>query len=122
LPPRGEGPSKRQEIVDPALEMADRLVHAQYDFIRKVVDTIRLVGCLLACRCSRSRHRPISCDGAHASRTRAIGVRRAGAVGGARRPICRRTTARTAFAAQRGQWPRRDGDRRFERDRPCGRG
>jgi hypothetical protein len=39
LPPRGEGPSKRQEIVDPALEMADRLVHAQYDFIRKVVDS-----------------------------------------------------------------------------------
>ena len=37
LPPRGEGPSRRQEIVDSALEMADRLVHTQYDFLRKVV-------------------------------------------------------------------------------------
>ena len=39
LPAHGEGPSKRQEIVDSALEMADRLVHTQYDFIRKVVDS-----------------------------------------------------------------------------------
>jgi hypothetical protein len=39
LPPRGEGPSRRQEIVDSALEMADRLVHAQYDFLRKVVNS-----------------------------------------------------------------------------------
>jgi hypothetical protein len=37
--PRGEGPSGRQEIVDSAMEMADRLVHTQYDFIRKVVDS-----------------------------------------------------------------------------------
>lgn len=37
LPLHGEGPSKRQEIVDSALEMADRLVHTQYDFLRKVV-------------------------------------------------------------------------------------
>ncbi len=37
LPPRGEGPSRRQEVVDSAMEMADRLVHVQYDFIRKVV-------------------------------------------------------------------------------------
>jgi hypothetical protein len=37
LPPRGEGPSRRQEIVDAAMEMADRLVHTQYDFLRKVV-------------------------------------------------------------------------------------
>ncbi|HXW59102.1 MAG TPA: hypothetical protein VEJ23_06450 [Solirubrobacteraceae bacterium] len=36
--PRGEGPSRRQEIVDSALEMADRLVQTQYDFLRKVVD------------------------------------------------------------------------------------
>ena len=35
----GEGPSRRQEIVDSALEMADRLVHAQYDFIHKVIDS-----------------------------------------------------------------------------------
>ena len=38
LPAHGEGPSKRQEIVDSAMEMADRLVHTQYDFIRKVMD------------------------------------------------------------------------------------
>ena len=37
--PRGEGPSRRQEILDSALEMADRLVKTQYDFIRKVVDS-----------------------------------------------------------------------------------
>ncbi|HZO60447.1 MAG TPA: hypothetical protein VFB51_12215 [Solirubrobacterales bacterium] len=37
LPPRGQGPSRRQEIVDSALEMADRLVHTQYDFLREVV-------------------------------------------------------------------------------------
>ena len=35
--PHGEGPSRRQEIIDSALTMADRLVHTQYDFIRKVV-------------------------------------------------------------------------------------
>jgi len=37
--PHGDGPSKRQEIVDSALEMADRLVRTQYDFLRKVVDS-----------------------------------------------------------------------------------
>jgi hypothetical protein len=39
LPAHGEGPSRRQEIVDSAMEMADRLVHAQYDFIRMVIDS-----------------------------------------------------------------------------------
>lgn len=39
LPALGEGPSRRQEIVDSAMEMADRLVHAQYEFVRKVIDT-----------------------------------------------------------------------------------
>jgi len=34
---RGERPSGRQEVVDAAMEMADRLVHTQYDFIRNVV-------------------------------------------------------------------------------------
>ncbi|MDQ2897834.1 MAG: hypothetical protein M3Y09_19740 [Actinomycetota bacterium] len=38
LPLHGEGPSRRQAVVDSALEMADRLVHTQYDFIRKVID------------------------------------------------------------------------------------
>ncbi len=37
--PHGEEPSKRGEIVDPALEMADKLVHTQYDFLRKVVSS-----------------------------------------------------------------------------------
>ncbi len=37
--PHGEGPSRRQEIVDSALDMADRLVHTQYDFIHKVIDS-----------------------------------------------------------------------------------
>jgi hypothetical protein len=37
--PHGEGPSRQQEIVDSALEMADRLVQTQYDFIRKVIDS-----------------------------------------------------------------------------------
>jgi len=39
LPALGERPSRRQEIIDSALEMADRLVHAQYDFIHKVIDS-----------------------------------------------------------------------------------
>jgi len=37
--PHGDGPSKREEIVDSALEMADRLVHTQYEFIHKVIDS-----------------------------------------------------------------------------------
>ena len=37
LPALGEHPSKRQEVVDAAMEMADRLVHTQYDFLRTVV-------------------------------------------------------------------------------------
>ena len=37
--PHGEGPTRRQEVVDSALEMADRLVHTQYDFIRQVIDS-----------------------------------------------------------------------------------
>jgi hypothetical protein len=39
LPALGERPSKRQDVVDAAMEMADRLVHTQYDFIRKVVES-----------------------------------------------------------------------------------
>jgi hypothetical protein len=37
--PHGDGPTARQEIVDSALEMADRLIHSQYEFIRKVIDS-----------------------------------------------------------------------------------
>ena len=39
LPPNGEGPSRREEITDSALEMAQRLVHTQSEFLRKVVDS-----------------------------------------------------------------------------------
>ena len=37
LPPRGESPSKRQEVIDAALEMANKLVTTQYDFLHTVV-------------------------------------------------------------------------------------
>jgi hypothetical protein len=37
LPALGERPSRRQEVIDAAMEMADRLVHTQYDFLHKVV-------------------------------------------------------------------------------------
>ncbi len=37
LPSLGdEHPSTRQGLIDTALEMADELVHAEYDFLRKV--------------------------------------------------------------------------------------
>src|SRR5579864_315323 len=36
LGPEGE-PSRRQEVIDSALEMADRLVKTQYEFLRSVV-------------------------------------------------------------------------------------
>jgi len=39
LPPQHEGPSRREEIVDSALEMAERLVHTQAEFLRKVTDS-----------------------------------------------------------------------------------
>jgi hypothetical protein len=39
LPVLGERPSRRQEIIDAAMEMADRLVHTQYDFLRNVVQS-----------------------------------------------------------------------------------
>jgi tRNA(Ser,Leu) C12 N-acetylase TAN1 len=39
LPPHGEGPSRREEITDSALEMAQRLVHTQYEFLHKVIDS-----------------------------------------------------------------------------------
>ncbi len=39
LPPHSEGPSRREEITDSALEMAQRLVHTQSEFLRRVVDS-----------------------------------------------------------------------------------
>lgn len=38
LPPHDdEAPSRRQDVIDAAMEMADKLVHTQYEFLRKVV-------------------------------------------------------------------------------------
>ena len=37
--PAHEDPVRRQGIVDSALEMADRLVQTQHDFIRKVIES-----------------------------------------------------------------------------------
>jgi len=37
--PHGERPSRRREIVDAAMEMADRLVKTQYEFLRSVVQS-----------------------------------------------------------------------------------
>ena len=39
LPRNGTGPSRREEITDSALEMAQRPLHTQADFLRKVVDS-----------------------------------------------------------------------------------
>ncbi|HME03618.1 MAG TPA: hypothetical protein VKG38_11400 [Solirubrobacteraceae bacterium] len=39
LPPQGGDPSRREQITDSALEMAQRLVHTQAEFLRKVVDS-----------------------------------------------------------------------------------
>lgn len=37
LPPHGENASRRQEVIDSALEMSEKLVHTQYDFLTNVV-------------------------------------------------------------------------------------
>ena len=37
--PHGERPSRRREIVDAAMDMADRLVTTQYEFLRNVVQS-----------------------------------------------------------------------------------
>lgn len=37
LPMHGEGPSKRQEVIDSALAMADRLVQTQYGFLSSLI-------------------------------------------------------------------------------------
>jgi len=39
LPTLGGRPSKRQEIIDAAMEMADRLVRTQHEFLRNVVQS-----------------------------------------------------------------------------------
>jgi hypothetical protein len=37
LPSLSDGPSRRHEVIDSALEMTERLVQVQYDFVRNVV-------------------------------------------------------------------------------------
>ncbi len=37
LPPHGENPSRRQEVIDSALEMSEKLAKTQYDFLTNVV-------------------------------------------------------------------------------------
>jgi hypothetical protein len=37
LPPQSEGHSRRQDVIDSALEMSQRLVQTQYDFLTSVV-------------------------------------------------------------------------------------
>jgi hypothetical protein len=37
LPLHGDNPSRRQEVIDSALEMSEKLVQTQYDFLRNVV-------------------------------------------------------------------------------------
>ncbi len=37
LPPQSEGHSRRQDVIDSALEMSQRLVQTQYDFLTNVV-------------------------------------------------------------------------------------
>jgi hypothetical protein len=39
LPPHGDDAPKRQAVVDSALEMADKLVERQYEFIRSVIQS-----------------------------------------------------------------------------------
>ncbi len=40
LPAMGDRPSRRETVIDGALEMADRLVTMQYDFLRSVVRSV----------------------------------------------------------------------------------
>jgi hypothetical protein len=37
LPLHGDGPSKRQEVIDSALAMADRLVQTEFDFLSTLI-------------------------------------------------------------------------------------
>ncbi|GAB3217762.1 hypothetical protein [Mycolicibacterium hippocampi] len=37
LPPKDDHPSRRETVIDAALDMADRLVTTQYEFLRSVV-------------------------------------------------------------------------------------
>jgi hypothetical protein len=39
LPSLGDGPSRPQEVIDSALELSERLLQVQYDFVRSVVQS-----------------------------------------------------------------------------------
>jgi hypothetical protein len=39
LPPHGENPSRRQEVIDSALEMSERLIQTQYDVLTNVAQS-----------------------------------------------------------------------------------
>jgi hypothetical protein len=39
LPPHGEDHSRRQDVIDSALEMSEKLVQTQYDFLTNVVQS-----------------------------------------------------------------------------------
>jgi len=41
LPPDREGQSRRQQVIDSALEMSEKLVHSQYAFLSGVVHSTR---------------------------------------------------------------------------------
>ncbi len=38
MPLHGEGATRRQEIIDSAMDMVDRLVQTEHDFVRKIID------------------------------------------------------------------------------------
>jgi hypothetical protein len=40
LPTHGDRPSRRETVIDAALDMADKLVTTQYDFLRSVVRSV----------------------------------------------------------------------------------
>lgn len=43
VPLRGEGTARRRQLIDGALEMADRLMHAQVDLLRHAISSVVVV-------------------------------------------------------------------------------
>jgi hypothetical protein len=43
VPLRGDGPARRRQLIDGALEMADHLMHAQVDLLRHAVSSVVIV-------------------------------------------------------------------------------
>jgi hypothetical protein len=95
LPLHGEGPSRRQEVIDSALAMADRLVQSQYDFLSTM---IRSAGNSLGASVGEKPAQPASKTArkvAAAPARRAAAAKRATPASGptkrARRPVTRKT-------------------------------